>query len=50
MQKFLNLNEDMIVAMVITIKAIYKLTPPNFGTSMGFQPMASALALQCSTN
>ena len=27
-----------------------KLTRKNFGTSTGFEPMAFALALQCSTN
>ena len=37
----------MIVQVVI---AFYKLAWKNFGTSTGFEPMASALALQYSTN
>ena len=37
----------MIVQVVI---AFYKLTGKNFETSMGFEPVVSALVLLCSTN
>ena len=38
----------MIDAVVIAISAIANKTPKNFsGTLTGFEPMASALALQC---
>ena len=41
----------MIVAVVITIKAIANWPEKDFGTSTGFEPaVASTLALQCSTN
>ena len=43
------LNEDMIVAVVIAIKIIANKPEKNFGTSKGFEPMASALVPQCST-
>ena len=44
------LNEDMIVAVVIAIKAIAnKPEKKNFGTSKGFEPTASTLVPQCST-
>ena len=44
------LNEDMIVAVVIAIKAIAnKPENKNFGTSKGFEPTASTLVPQCST-
>ena len=39
----------MIVAVVITIKAIANWPEKDFGTSTGFEPVASTLALQCST-
>ena len=38
----INLNEDMIVAVVIANSPEKK----KFGTSTGFEPMASALALR----
>ena len=40
----------MTVAVVITIKAIANWPEKDFGTSTGFEPVASTLALQCSTN
>ena len=44
-------NEDMIVAVVIVINQLeINPPPPKFGTSTGFEPMTSVLALQCSTN
>ena len=43
------LNKDMIVAVVIAIYEI-AINEKEIGTSTGFEPMASALALQCSTN
>ena len=39
----------MIVAVVIAIYAITNKPEKEFGTSTGFEPMASALALHCST-
>ena len=40
------LNEGMIPAVVIAIQAIANKPDKTFGTSTGFEPMASALALR----
>ena len=44
----MNLNEDMIVAVVIANSPGYQ--KKKFGTSTGFEPMASALALRLTCN
>ena len=44
----MSLNEDMIVALVIVIKAIA--TRKKFRNLTGFEPMASALALRLTCN
>ena len=43
------LNEDMIVAVVMQFKKLQINPKKNFGTSTGFEPTASVLALQCYT-
>ena len=49
-RKETHFNKDMIVAVVIVINQLEINPPPKFGTSTGFEPMTSVLALQCSTN
>ena len=42
------LNEDMIVAVVIAIQPLANKSEKKSGTSTGFEPMTSTLALQFS--
>ena len=42
------LNEDIVIAEVIAIKAIANKLEKNFGTSTGFKTLASVFVLQCS--
>ena len=44
-------NGDVIISVIITINTIAIFSPQKvFGTSMQFEPMASALTLQCLIN
>ena len=46
---FMNLNNSEMKICKFKFKCKFK-PEKNFRTSTGFEPMASALALQCSTN